>query len=74
MEFDEVKRVLKCEYIEVSEDIFYPTECVDTNETYVFRLRKCSDNEIMFFVIADNLRRGAAYNAVQILKRLCDFT
>ena len=50
--------------------MFYPNVCAGTNETYVFRLRKCSDNEIAFFVIADNLRRGAAFNAVEILKNL----
>lgn len=70
IDFEKVKEVLKCDYIKVSEDMFYPTDCVDTNETYVFRLRKQSESEIVFFVIADNLRRGAAFNAVEILKRL----
>ena len=74
VDIEDIKKALDCENIVVSEDIFYPTDCENTNETYVFRLRKHSDNEILFFVIADNLRRGAAYNAVQILKRVCDFT
>lgn len=74
VDIEEVKKSLDCEYIVFSDDMFYPKDCENTNETYVFRLRKHSDNEILFFVIADNLRRGAAYNAVQILKKLCDFT
>lgn len=71
--FDDVKKAIECDYIKVSEDLFYPKECAGTNLTYVCRLRKHSDNEILFFVIADNLRRGAAYNAVEILKRLIGF-
>lgn len=67
VEMCEIKNALRCEYIEYSEDLFYPTECVSTNMTYVFRLRKVNENTIMFFVLADNLRRGAAYNAVKIL-------
>ena len=70
VDFEKVKAVLNCDYIKVSDDMFYPTVCSGTNETYVFRLRKQSDREILFFVIADNLRRGAGFNAVEILKRL----
>lgn len=67
--FEKVKEALACDYICLN-DIFLPKECENSNLTYVCRLRKHSDNEILFFVIADNLRRGAAYNAVEILKRL----
>lgn len=70
IEFEKVKQVLKCDYIEFSEGLFYPKNCVGSNKTFVCRLRKISENEIVFFVIADNLRRGASYNAVQILKKL----
>lgn len=49
-----------------------PTEVANTNETHICRLRKFSDSEIVFFVIADNLRRGAAYNAVMIAKIIID--
>ena len=59
--------VLVCDYIKLSEDLFYPSECVGSNLTYVYRLRKTGKNIIQFFVLADNLRRGAAYNAVKIL-------
>ena len=70
VDLEDVKKVLKSNRIKFSDDMFYPNVCAGTNETYVFRLRKCSDNEIAFFVIADNLRRGAAFNAVEILKNL----
>ena len=49
--------------------IVLPTEVSGTNKTFVFRTRKCSDCSIMFFVLADNLRRGASFNAIQILKK-----
>lgn len=72
VDLKEIKKVLDCNYIKIRDDIFYPENCVGTNYTYVCRLRQHSENEILFFVIADNLRRGASYNAVEILKRLLD--
>ena len=73
VDFEKVKSVIECDYIKLSDDLFYPKECAGTNLTYVCRLRKHSENEILFFVIADNLRRGAAYNAVEILKRITNY-
>lgn len=64
----EVKSALTCDYIKLSEDLFYPTECVNSNDTFVCRLRKSGKNVIQMFIVADNLRRGAAYNAVKILE------
>ena len=61
------KRLQKETYIKYSDDLFYPSECAGTNLTYVCRLRKAGKNGIQMFIIADNLRRGAAYNAVKIL-------
>ena len=46
------------------------SSCHGTNDVYVSRLRKGSDNELMLYIVADNLRRGASYNAVMIAKRL----
>ena len=64
-------KALGCDYIVVSKnDLFYQTEVFKSNKTYVCRVRRVSRNEFLFFVIADNLRRGASYNAVQILKKL----
>jgi aspartate-semialdehyde dehydrogenase len=70
----DVISALKCDYISICKDfIVYPTDVCGTNQTWVCRLRQVSKNEIAFFVIADNLRRGAAYNAVKILKKIIDF-
>lgn len=65
-----VKNALKCNFIEFSDTIIHNYEVVKTNLTYVCRLRQPSETEIMFYVLADNLRRGSAYNAVLILKYL----
>lgn len=70
VDFDIIKRELNCDYIDVCEGLIYPENCLKSNKTYVFRLRKVSDNEIVFFNLANNLRRGAAYNAVEILRKL----
>ncbi len=66
---EQIENSLNCDYIKFSsENVFVPTECVNSNLTFVCRLRQISDNEILFFVIADNLRRGASYNALKILQ------
>ncbi len=48
-----------------------PAECVDHNETFVGRIRKdlYRDNILHMFVVADNLRVGAATNAVRIAQK-----
>ena len=61
--------VLDCEQIKLRDDVFYLHEVRETNVTYVCRLRQKNKNELEFFVMADNLRRGAAYNAVKIMKK-----
>jgi aspartate-semialdehyde dehydrogenase len=33
-------------------------------------VRSCGERELQFWVVADNLRKGAALNAVQIAERL----
>ncbi len=66
---DDVKKVLNEKHINLSNGVVSLLDCVGTNQTYVCRLKQVSANEIMFFVVADNLRRGAAYNAVMILKQ-----
>lgn len=70
IDFDNIKTLIHCDYIVLSNEILTPNDCVGENKTFVCRLRQVSKNEITFFVIADNLRRGAAYNAVMILKKL----
>lgn len=67
----DVYKVLECEYIKFSENqIFSLREVADSNLTYVCRIRQKTKNELECFVIADNLRRGAAYNAVLIAKHI----
>lgn len=64
---DDAVKELSSEYIKVvSDDICFPIDCTDTNDTYVCRVRQYSKRELVFFVVADNLRRGAAFNAVKI--------
>ncbi len=48
-----------------------PAACVDRNETFVGRIRKdtCRDNILHLWVVADNLRVGAATNAVRIAQK-----
>jgi len=48
-----------------------PATCIDKNETFVGRIRNdlYSNNIIHMFVVADNLRVGAATNAVRIAQK-----
>ncbi len=48
-----------------------PAACIDQNETFVGRIRKdiYNDNMLHMFVVADNLRVGAATNAVRIAQK-----
>ena len=48
VDFNKVKDVIKCDYIDVCDELIYPEECVKSNKTYVFRLRKVSNKEIVF--------------------------
>lgn len=46
-----------------------------TNETYVGRIRRDEsvDNGVNLWVVADNIRKGAAANAVQIAQKLIEY-
>jgi len=48
-----------------------PATCIDKNETFVGRIRSdlFSNNMLHMFVVADNLRVGAATNAVRIAQK-----
>jgi len=52
-----------------------PATCVDKNETFVGRIRNdvFSKNMLHLFVVADNLRVGAATNAVRIAQKWIEF-
>jgi aspartate-semialdehyde dehydrogenase len=49
-----------------------PVECVGEDAVYVSRLRKDStvENGLTFWCVSDNLRKGAALNAVQIAEEM----
>ncbi|MDR0854945.1 MAG: aspartate-semialdehyde dehydrogenase [Christensenellaceae bacterium] len=49
-----------------------PLKCEDTDEVYVGRVRidETVDSGINMFVVADNIRKGAATNAIQIVEYL----
>jgi aspartate-semialdehyde dehydrogenase len=49
-----------------------PVDCAGRDETFVGRLRRDPDSKrsLCMWVVSDNLRKGAALNAVQIAERL----
>lgn len=54
----------------------YPVSTIanGTDDIYVGRIRrdKIHENTLLFYVVSDNIRKGAASNAVQIMKGLID--
>jgi len=63
-----------CMVVDKQEDGGYvsPVECVGEYATYISRIRKdpTVDNGLSIWVVSDNLRKGAALNAVQIAEIL----
>jgi aspartate-semialdehyde dehydrogenase len=51
-----------------------PVEVAGKDETYVGRIREdeSMENAINMWIVADNLRKGAALNAVQIAEKLTE--
>jgi aspartate-semialdehyde dehydrogenase len=51
-----------------------PVECTGEDEVYVGRIRHdpTVENGLAMWVCADNLRKGAALNAVQIAEQLIE--
>ncbi|HYE78376.1 MAG TPA: aspartate-semialdehyde dehydrogenase [bacterium] len=47
-----------------------PVQAMGTDPVYVGRIRRFDDHTLGFFCVADNLRKGAALNAVQIAEYL----
>lgn len=68
VDFSQINGFFDKEYLNLQRDIVLPTDVYGKNKTYICRLRKFSECETTFFVIADNLLRGASYNAVLIAK------
>jgi aspartate-semialdehyde dehydrogenase len=75
---DEVRELLAkfptVKVVDSAVDGFYPTpiDCAGRNETLVGRIREdiSQENGIEMWIVSDNLRRGAAFNAVLIAERL----
>jgi aspartate-semialdehyde dehydrogenase len=60
---------------DVSKDLYpLPRMAENTNEVYIGRIRRdfSVDNGLNMWVVADNIRKGAATNTVQIAERLLD--
>lgn len=80
-DLDELKEVLKnAPGVVVQDDPennVYPlaSEATGTNETYVGRIRRDESVEsgVNLWVVADNIRKGAAANAVQIAQKLISY-
>ena len=75
---DEAREILReapgCLVVDKREDGGYvtPLECVGDFATYISRIRSdpTVDNGLVLWVVSDNLRKGAALNAVQIAEIL----
>ena len=75
---EEAREILReapgCMVVDKREDGGYvtPVECVGDFATFVSRIREDAtiDNGLNLWVVSDNLRKGAALNAVQIAESL----
>jgi aspartate-semialdehyde dehydrogenase len=69
--YDEMKGVILMDDVE---DLVYPTpvEAAGNDEVYVGRIRRdfSIENGLNLWIVADNIRKGAATNAVQIAEYL----
>ncbi|MCZ2204459.1 aspartate-semialdehyde dehydrogenase [Bartonella sp. A05] len=63
-----------CQLIDKREDGGYitPYECTGEDDTFISRVREdiTVENGLTFWIVADNLRKGAALNAIQIAEQL----
>ena len=78
MSADEARDLLReapgCMVIDKREDGGYvtPVECAGDYATFISRIREDAtvENGLAFWVVSDNLRKGAALNATQIAESL----
>lgn len=74
-ELEELKKFLEGkEGIEIEDNIPTPLDISGKDSVKIGRIRRDEsvDNGINFWVVADNIRKGAATNAVQILEKLLE--
>lgn len=55
------------EDVKLSADLVTPLDCAGTDTTFVSRIRTFDDSRFLMWNVADNVRTGAATNAVRIL-------
>ncbi|WP_336294579.1 aspartate-semialdehyde dehydrogenase [Bartonella sp. CB169] len=71
---DILRNAPSCQLIDKHEDGGYitPYECTGEDDTFISRVREdiTVENGLAFWIAADNLRKGAALNAVQIAELL----
>jgi len=73
VELEEIKDVLSSSpglvYVDKQAEAPTPLECAGRDEVFVGRLRKnpWDSSTVLFWCVSDNLRKGAATNALQIL-------
>lgn len=80
VDVDESRELLRSaqglEVVDIDDEGRYitPSECVQKNATFVSRIRRdpTVKNGLSLWVVSDNLRKGAALNAVQIAELLCE--
>lgn len=69
-ELEKLKEAFKeSEDVEFSEDFATPVEIAGSDMTYVSRLRTFDSKRFLIWNVADNIRVGAATNAVRILRK-----
>ena len=59
----------RAEDVKIVDDFVTPLEVAGSDIVYVSRIRVLDENRFVFWNVADNIRVGAATNAVRILKR-----
>jgi aspartate-semialdehyde dehydrogenase len=66
---EEIKEyILKSEHVKIYEnDLLTPKDVENSNITYVSRIRQIKEKEYALWIVADNLRVGAATNAIRIM-------
>ncbi len=59
-------------YLKNSSEYITQLEVRDTDHVYVSRIRQVGKRSISMFVVANNIKKGAATNSVQIMKRIIE--
>lgn len=69
---DEIKKLLSnVENVVYTDKLITPINIAGSDITYVSRLRQMDDYTFLVWVVADNVRVGAATNAIRILLKHC---